>query len=384
VDLDLTPDQELYRATTARFIADSCPLERIRGIDAGTAELDDTYLARAGELGWFAGLVPEAYGGGSVSDSGLLDAVIVAEERGRFLQPGAFVPANVVARTIASIGGPEQLELLPGIAAGTTTATWAVAGSNGSWDPGRACTASRHSDGLVLDGVCSSVQDAATSDWILVTAAHDEGLVQLLVPATATGLTIEPLQGLDLTRRFFEVRFDGVVIEDLGQLGTFDQTASIIDEQFATAIALTVAESLGAMRELFTTTLEYAKVRTAFGRPIGSFQAIKHLLADTSLLVEECAAVVSSLAHCAAEQQTSTHAVASLVKAFVGESAIEVAQNCLQTVGGIGYSWEHDLHLYMRRLTTDAALYGNAAWHRERLCRLQGLADSDEPAGRIS
>jgi alkylation response protein AidB-like acyl-CoA dehydrogenase len=139
------------------------------------------------------------------------------------------------------------------------------------------------------------------------------------------------------------------------------------------ACVLNVAEAVGAMDHDFEMAVQYSKDRIAFGRPIGSFQAVKHLLADTSLLLEMSKAMAESAAEAVGSGRSDASEVASMAKAFVSESAIQLAQSCFQSFGGIGYTWEHDQHLYLRRLTMDAALYGDASWHRERLCVLKGL-----------
>jgi alkylation response protein AidB-like acyl-CoA dehydrogenase len=169
------------------------------------------------------------------------------------------------------------------------------------------------------------------------------------------------------------VTFDDVELQADSLVGGFGGAAHAIEMQLQIACVLTVAESVGAMDRDFAMAVQYAKDRIAFGRPIGSFQAVKHMLADTSLLLEMSKAMALAAALSVGTGSSDAGEVASMAKAFVGESAVTLAQNCFQTFGGIGYTWEHDQHLYLRRLTTDATLYGDATWHRERLCRIKGL-----------
>ena len=220
------------------------------------------------------------------------------------------------------------------------------------------------------------VQDAAQADWMLVAAADGSGITQFLVATDVPGVRITPLVGFDLTRQLCEVTFDDVEVPRAQMLGTRGEATAAIERQLDLAAVLTVAESVGAMDQIFTTTVEYAKVRTAFGRPIGSFQAVKHLLADTALLLEESKAVAVGATHAVQHERPNASEAASMAKAFVGEAGVDLAQNCWQTFGGIAYTWEHDFHLYLRRVTLDAALYGDATWHRERICRLHGLGVS--------
>jgi alkylation response protein AidB-like acyl-CoA dehydrogenase len=318
-------------------------------------------------------LVPEEYGGGSVSGAGLSDAAVVATERGRVLQPAPFVPTNVVADALARAGSDDQRsKVLPALAAGESLGAWVVAGPGGGWEAGQAVRCQAGGQGFLLEGAGSLVQDAPLVDFFLVTAASAEGLTQLLVPAGTPGLHVERLKSLDLTRRFYKVRFDGVELPESALVGALGGAGDAVERQLQVAAVLTVAEMVGAMDHDFQMTLDYAKARTAFARPIGSFQAIKHLLADTSLLLEASKAAADAAA-AAVDGGASGAEVASVAKAFVGDSAIDLVQACWQVFGGISYTWEHDQHLYMRRLTTDAMLYGEPAWHRERICTLHGL-----------
>jgi alkylation response protein AidB-like acyl-CoA dehydrogenase len=220
-------------------------------------------------------LGPEEHGGGTVSGNGVADAAIVAEERGRFLQPGAFVATNAVACALATDGSQEhRAKVLPAIAGGEATVTWALASADGDWSPGSGLHASARGDHNVVTGAAGFVQDADLADWILVTASADRGLSQFLVPAGTHGVTVRPLEGLDVTRRFCEVRFDGVELPASTLVGSDGAASGTVERQLDVALALTVAEMVGAMDRDFEVVLDYAKVRTAFGRPIGSFQAV--------------------------------------------------------------------------------------------------------------
>jgi alkylation response protein AidB-like acyl-CoA dehydrogenase len=374
MDLDLTDDQELLRDTTARFIEADCDLVHVRALADSPTGVDDGYLAKGAELGWFALLVPEELGGGSISGSGLRDAVVIAEERGRQLQPGPFVPANVVAFALAQAGSDElRASVLPGLLDGSAVATWAVAGPGGGWEPGSGVQASAQGAGWVLDGRATLVQDAPLADWILVAATSPDGPSQFLLPASAPGLRVEPLESLDLTRRFGEVVLEGVAVDASAAVGEPGAAGDLIERELQVATVLTVAESVGAMSRIFEIALDYAKARTAFGRPIGSFQAIKHSLADTGLLLEMAQGMATAAARAVGDGRPDAGEVASMAKALVGDNGVALSQSCFQVFGGIGYTWEHDQHLFLRRLALDALLYGEPAAHRERICQLHGL-----------
>jgi alkylation response protein AidB-like acyl-CoA dehydrogenase len=374
VDLELTDDQELLRETAAKFIATTCPLPTVRELVDSDAGITDDYLARTAELGWYAMLVPEELGGGSVSGDGLRDAVIVAEEHGRGLQPGPFVPMNVVAFALAEAGtAHHRADVLPSIVSGESVVTWALAPAEQAFEPGAAVRCTRAGSGFSLAGTVGLVQDAHLADHLLVTASGDDGPSQFLVPTAAPGVLVEPLHGLDLTRRFARVRFDDVTVGATDVVGDVGAAAELVERQLDVAAVLTVAQSVGAMDANFDVVLDYAKVRTAFGRPIGSFQAVKHQLADASMLLEASKGVSVGATRSVSARADDASETASMAKSFVGDAAIDVTMTCWQALGGIGYTWEHDHHLFLRRLTTDASLYGQPAWHRERICRIHGL-----------
>lgn len=374
MDLDLTPDQELLRETTERFIQSSFPLERVRAlIDGGTGP-DADYTATAAELGWFAFLASEEMGGGSVSGHGVLDAVILAEERGKGLQPGPFIDTNVTVAALVADGDEEQRhKILPALIGGQASAAWAIADAGGDWSGSSGVQCRADPAGYSLSGEKGFVLEAQHADWILVTTALPEGPTQFLLASETPGLSLEALEGLDLTRTISKVHLDNVSVGSSSVLGSVGGAGATIERQLQLASVLSMAESVGAMDYLFNLTLDYCKARTAFGRPIGSFQAVKHQLADTSLLVEMSKAAAVGAAHAVQDEDDHAGDAASTAMSFIGDAAVEVAHKCWQNFGGISYTWEHDFHMYLRRLTADAFLYGSPSWHRERICRLQGI-----------
>jgi alkylation response protein AidB-like acyl-CoA dehydrogenase len=374
VDLDLTSDQELLRETTERYIQSSFSLERVRALIDGGKGPDSAYRASAAELGWFAFLASEELGGGSVSGNGVLDAAILAEERGRGLQPGPFIDTNVTVAALAADGNEEQQhKILPALIGGGAGAAWAVADTGGDWSGSSGVQCRAGSAGFSLSGEKGFVVEAQLADWILVTTALPEGPTQFLVERETPGLSVEALDGLDLTRTISTVRLDDVQVGSSALVGSVGGAGTIVERQLQLASVLSMAECVGAMGYLFNLTLDYCRARTAFGRPIGSFQAVKHQLADTSLLVEMSNAAAVGAAHAVQDQDADAGTAASAAMSFIGDAAIEVAHKCWQNFGGISYTWEHDFHLYLRRLTADAFLYGSPSWHRERICLLQGI-----------
>lgn len=370
MQLALTEDQQLLHETTVRFIETELPMARVRSLHDDPVGFDRGWLQKAAELGWFSFLVPEADGGGSVSDNGLADAALIAEELGRSVQPGPFVPMNVVATALAA-GGSDELKgaWLARIIAGETVATWAFAALDGSWDDGAGVEARVDGDDYVLTGSRGFVQDLGGADLALVAATLDGRPVQVLVTLDAEGVGRAPLDALDLSRRFAHLELRDVRVPAEAVLGP----EAVLDRQLEVASVLTSAETIGAMDRLFAMTVEYSKDRIAFGRPIGSFQALKHIMADLAMYLEACKAGADAAVRAVGGREDDASEVASMVAAYVGDMSDDLAQMALQIHGGIGYTWEHDLHLLMRRIRSNAVLYGEPTWHRERVCALHGL-----------
>jgi alkylation response protein AidB-like acyl-CoA dehydrogenase len=374
VDLDLTDDQDLLVQTATRFIENELPMTTVRELIDDPMGCSREVVGKVGELGWFALLVPEELGGGSVSGRGLCDAALLAELHGRHVLPGPFLTMNVVADALARWGSKEhQAEVLPAIRAGEAVATWAVADEHGTtWD-GSGVHVVNAAGGFHLEGTSGFVPDAASADWLLVSARTGGSTSQFLLPRDTAGMTIIPLQSFDLARRMAKVRFDGVTVPEHALVGDSGGGAAAIAHQLSVALALQCAETAGLVDALFSMTVQYAKDRTAFGRPIGSFQALKHLMADQAVFVETCKAGAVAAARAVQAGAPDVDEVTSIVKAYMGDVAVDVAQECLQIHGGIGYTWEYNLHLFLRRVSSNTALYGTPAWHRQRICSLYGI-----------
>ena len=368
----LTDEQRLLQEAAAEYIRTRLPVGAVRELVERGEPVGGDYLAGAAELGWFGTLVPEDLGGGSVSGCGLADLSVLAELRGRQLQPGPFVGTNVVAFAVARAGSPsKRAELLPLLAAGTDYAAWVtgelVAGAETVGVAARPST-----DGVVLDGISARVLEARDASWFLVTVKVDDDLRQFVVPRATAGIEVAPLETLDLTTDIAEVRFDDVTLPADSELAGGEGAARDAAEQLAVASTLTTADAAGAMARLLEMTIDYAQDREAFGRAIGAFQAVKHQIADASLLVHASKSAAGAATDALAAGHPSAVEVASIAKAFVSDAAFPVAQICFQVHGGIGYAWEHDLHLYLRRLASASALYGDAAFHRAQIIRLHG------------
>jgi len=377
VDDDLSTDQQVLVDAAARFAEDTFPITKLRERAFDDAAFAAAYRRQAGELGWFSLVVPEEQGGGSVSGNGVLDAALVAYTRGRLLQPVGFVGANLVAYAIATAGTDAQREgALAALMAGEAPGAWVVGNLSGAPLLDGVIDATPNGDGWSLSGTAVMVEDADDTAWLLVAAATADGPAQLLVAPGTAGVSFAPVDGLDLSRRYADVTFAGASVPASALVGAIGDGA-LAERLLTLASTLTVAECVGAMHQELEMTVDYAKQRIAFGRPIGSFQAIKHLLADTSTMLEVSKAVALAAARQAGDDDPHAAQAASQAKAFVADAAMDQAQACFQVFGGISFTWEHDQHLFFRRITTGAEQFGDAAWHREHVCVLAGIGSGN-------
>lgn len=376
MDLTLTSEQELLANATRRFLQDRSSTRQLRERHELGRGFDANLWREGAALGWTSPLVPDDLGGASVSGSPLRDLVIIAEEMGRVVAPYPLLPVSVVLDTLVRRASPEQRdEVVPVLLAGDSVATWALDEGVDGWN-GAAVSlqATRADGGWILNGRKCFVQEAADSVWILVTARSAEGLTQFLVPAAAPGLSVQARHSLDLVRGFADLAFDQVRIPDGALVGTPGDADEDVRRQLQLALVLQLAETAGALDAVFEMTLRYAGERVAFGRPLASYQALKHRFADLKTGLEACHATATAAAVAAADNDANVDEVVSVAKSFVAERAPAIVQDCIQLHGGIGVTWEHDLHLYLRRVTQNSFLYGGARQHRERIAELIGSA----------
>jgi len=382
VDFGFGEDQDLLRSTTRRFLAEHRSLADVRRSIEEPDVFDAALWRQGAALGWTAMLIPTEHEGGSVTEQPVVDLVVLGEELGRTLNPGPFVPCNVVAGAIARFGTEAQAkQYLPALASGGATAAWCLSG-DGSPEAGAVeVRAQREGDGWRLDGVARYVQAAENAAFLLVVAKDPEGEVcNFLVPRPTAGLSERTLSGLDLTRRFAEVRFAGVTVPAANLLPGGQDA---VDYCVALATVLQSAESVGAADVLFEDTVDYLKKRVQFGRTIGSFQAIKHRLADLLLRLEAMRAAAHYAALALGDGLDDAAEAVATAGAYVDDTFAFMCGEALQLHGGIGFTWEHDVHLFTRRAKVNQVLYGDGAWHRERLVQLleDAVAAGSGPEG---
>jgi alkylation response protein AidB-like acyl-CoA dehydrogenase len=362
--IDLSEEQALFQETVRRFVETETPVSRVREIGENPDGFDHDWWRQAAELGWTSLLVPEDLGGGSISGDGVADLAIVAEEVGRGVAPGPLLPVNVVAASVARSGSTDQqTEILPGLLDGRLIGAWCYHEPSGGWWPEDVGLEAELVDGgFRLEGTKQAVEGAVQAHYLLVTARVDGALTQFLVPADSEGIRIVPQQSLDLVRRFGEVHFDGV---DVGPDCLLGQVGGAIDDvryQFHIALVLQAAEMAGASGRVFEFTLEYSFDRFSFGRPLASYQALKHRFADMKLWLETGYATTDQAAIGVSRGDDAAR-LASVAKSYVGDRSVEIIQDCVQMHGGIGVTWEHDIHLYLRRAAVDRELFGSPEDH---------------------
>jgi alkylation response protein AidB-like acyl-CoA dehydrogenase len=379
--LGVTEEQEELRASVRRFLADRAPITAVRELMETTDGVDAAVWRQAGEqLGLHGIAIPEEYGGAGFS---FAEQAIVLEELGAALYGGPYLASAVIAATalLASPDEDARKKYLAPIASGDTIATLAFTEEDGSWEPDAirlAATAvsrgddpqQNTADGWQLDGRKSFVLDGHTANLILVVARTGDTLSLFAVPAEANGLTRIALPTLDQTRKLARLDFTGVPATLIGSVG---DGVGVLSHTLDVAAIAQAAEQLGGAQRALDMAVGYAKVRHQFGRPIGSFQAIKHRCADLLLEVESLRSAVQYAAAAVAEDSAEVPTVASLVKAYASDVYFHVAAENIQIHGGIGFTWEHDAHLYFKRAKASELFLGDASYHREHLATRIGL-----------
>ncbi|GAC1314066.1 MAG: acyl-CoA dehydrogenase family protein [Acidimicrobiales bacterium] len=378
MDFEFTEDQLDLRDNIRSVLVGACPTSLVRAIyDDGVT--GDGLWKQMVDLYWPALGIPEVDGGLGL---GFLEVGILAEELGRAVAPGPllatvgqFVPLVREAGSAA-----QRSRFLGGVADGSIVGTVALA-EGPDWDPAAVRASARRADGgWVVSGVKRFVFDAAVADEIAVVARGEDGLGVFVVPAAAAQVTPTPL--LDRTLQLADVGLDGVhVPEDrvLAAPGAPRATAAISRATDEATVVMALA-TVGTCRAIFEMTLQYAKDRIQYGRPIGSFQALKHRFADLFLEVERATSLAYFAAMTIAEDDDRRPVAVAMAKAAAGDCERLAAQEGLQLHGGIGYTWEHDLHFFLKRAKAGGALWGSAAHHRSRIAAMLGLTVDDERA----
>jgi alkylation response protein AidB-like acyl-CoA dehydrogenase len=318
-------------------------------------------------------LVPEKLGGGSVSGDGVGDLALIAELIGRTVAPGPLHPVNtVLAGLVDAAAGSDSAhahsDTIGALVAGELIASWAVYEPQRGWSPlETTVTATATDAGFRIDGVKDRVEAGPESDLFLVVTQCGDALRQFLVSADTPGVTVEAQQSIDLIKRYARVTFDGVEVGADAVVGSADQTAALIARQAQVAQVLQCAEVVGVLDTVMNFTIQWALDRYSFGRPLASYQALKHRFADMKIWLEACRATSRAAVAAVGAHATDADMLASVAKSYIGEHAAPMLQHCVQLHGGIGVTWEHDIHLFLRRVTLYRSMFGTPEEHNLRV-----------------
>lgn len=369
-------EQEMLRASAREFLARQCPSSYVRRMMETQDAWDPDLWKRLAEMGWTGMGIPEVYGGVGT----FLDLVVVLEEAGRALLPGPFFATMGLAlpALLEAASEAQKRRVLPRIAAGEARATLALTEPSGRWDAAGITLPVRHSeDGWQLEGVKLFVPDAAVADYTVVAGrtrpGGEEGVTLLLIEGRPPGMKVRPLKTLDMTRRWYEVSFEAVKLPPDAVMGVPDRGWEPLRRALEWGAAALCAEMVGGAQRVLEVSVEYAKTRHQFGRPIGVYQAVSHKLADM-LLETESSKSATYYAAWAVEADAPDRSLAtSIAKAYVSDAYRRAAGNGIQVHGGIGFTWEHDMHLYFKRAKASEVTLGDATYHRELVAQVLDL-----------
>jgi alkylation response protein AidB-like acyl-CoA dehydrogenase len=379
MDFGFSQEQEMLRATARKFLENECTSTFVRARMEEPAGVTDDFWAKLAEQGWLGLVYPEEYGG---SGLGLVDLTVLMEEMGRCVMPGPFFSTVLLGGVAILEAGspPQRKEWLPRLAAGQAKATLALTEPNARWDAaGVTATAKDGKHGFALSGTKLFVPDAHLADVIVVAArtaegkSPEDGVSLFLVPKGAAGLEVKLLPTMDQTRKLCEVTLKDTPVPSGALLGAKGGAWSALARVIQRATIALCGEMCGGAQRVLDMTTEYAKIRVAFGKPIGTYQGVKHKAADMLVDIENAKSLTYYAAWAADENSSETALATSMAKAYVSDAYRKVSATGIQLHGGIGFTWEHDLHLYFKRAKSSEFTFGDATYHRERVAQLINL-----------
>lgn len=368
MDFELTDEQRGLVDSTRSLLASKSPVSKVRELIDCECGFDAELWRRGAELGWPALAIAERDGG---LGQQAIDLALVATELGRGLACTPFIPTVIAADALSRASCEQAPKLLHAIAEGSLVASWAFAEFGKRWSVDATSTqARRHGDGYLLSGAKVSVQDADIAEILVVDAILNDSPARFTVRTGTPGVQIRRQRTLDFARSYCDITFEDVPVPEAA-LATFgDAAGNSIARTMQLSTVLTCAELVGIGQRLLTMTVDYVKDRIQFGRPVGQFQAVKHKCADMRIWVQASTAATYHAAMALDNGHPSADRSVSSAKAFVSDAVNRVAGHALQLHGGIGFTWEHDLHLFLRRARVNSMLCGDARHHREVLCHL--------------
>ncbi len=378
MNFELDEEQVMLKTSAREFLEKECPKKLVRAMMEDEKGYSPELWKKIADLGWLGLTFPEQYGG---VGSSFLDLTVLLEECGRALMPGPLMATVVLAaHPILAAGTKEQRErFLPAIAAGETIMTLALLEASDSFEASDISVTARPSgDGFVINGTKLFVPYAHVADYLLcVTRTQDspnpeEGITLFLVDAKTSGVQAQTLTTMT-GEKLCEVVFNNVAVPATSVLGEPGKGWPLVKRLLIEAQVAESAWMTGGARWAMETSIEYAKTRIAFGRPIGSFQAIQHKLSDVAVAVEGATAIGYYAAWTIMENQPDMALAASMAKSWCGEAYKQATFTGVQVHGGIGYTWDHDMHLYLKRAKAGEVTFGDSDYHREKVAQMLGV-----------
>jgi alkylation response protein AidB-like acyl-CoA dehydrogenase len=376
LDFGFSEEQEMLRQSARGLLEKECPSTLVRRLMEDERGYDPGLWQKFAELGWLGLVIPEETGGAGLS---YVDLVLVLEEMGSVMLPSPFIWTVMFAEAIKRAGSTEQKRsYLPKIANGKLVATVAWQEPSGSWSPdGIAMTAQAEGTGFVLDGVKLFVNDGHIADYLLVPARSggrgEDGVTLFALDAKLAGITATPLKTMDQTRKLTELKFSGVKANADDIVGSIGGGWKTLAEVLDRGKVMLAAEMMGGAQKVLDMTVDYAKVRVQFGRPIGSFQAVQHKCANMMVDIEGAKSAVYYASWAVSNDHPEAALASSVAKAAASDAYRRVSAEGIQLHGGIGFTWDHDLHLYFKRAKSAEFTFGDGAWNRELIAQAINL-----------
>ncbi len=376
MDFGFSEEQEMLRQSARNLLEKECPPSVVRKLMEDERGYSLELWKQMAALGWMGLVIPEACGGAGLT---YVDLVVVLEEMGRVLLPSPFIWTVLFGEAIKRAGSEAQRrELLPKVASGDLVGALAYMEPSGAWDAA-GITMPARADGpdFVLEGEKMFVNDGHVADYLLVAARvggqGESGVTLFALDSKRAGISIVPLKTMDMTRKLCEVRFQGVKAagaDVVGEVGQGWRTLSAVLDRGRVALS---AEMMGGAEKVLEMSVEYSKVREQFGRPIGSFQAVQHKCANMLVDIESARSAVYYAAWAVSNEVDEASLGAALAKAAASDAYRRTSAEAIQVHGGIGFTWEHDLHLYFKRAKSSEFTFGDANYNREIVAQLINL-----------
>ncbi len=370
MDFDLSETQQLFKRSAGELFAQECPPSLVREMIEKTQPYSEALWEKLVEQGWTGLIFPEEYGG---LELGMVEMAVAFEEMGRALVPGPFLSTVPLAGSLINkASSKEQRErYLQAICEGRAKATVALLEESARWDTDAISLEAVAADGgLKLNGKKLFVSDAAVADFIITPVRAGSDLTLVIVNRSAPGLSVREMPSIDATRNLYEVAFDDVTVDEREVLATGDAARDALEYAIDVATLALSAEMVGGMQRVLDASVEYAKTRKQFGKPIGQFQAVQHHCANMLLMCESARSAVYYAAWVMGNEPDEAPLAVSIAKTYTSDSYREVGNLGIQVHGGVGFTWEDDLHFYYKRAKASELMFGDATFHRERIARL--------------